>query len=151
MAVRPYPVGEQADRNMEIYRKRLDGATFQAIGEEYGLSKDRIREICKREEFLLRWKRRRRERSMDVGTLFKRALRAMLDEGEFDKIAEYSQEHAKSVLEWRDRLAKVESDPRCSNSLGDGIESLSIAYLLGELAKEEPVCADALSFMLRMG
>lgn len=46
---RPYPVGEQKERNAEIWRKRKMGMTYRAIGKEYGLSRDRIKCICDRE------------------------------------------------------------------------------------------------------
>lgn len=38
-----------AERNSEIFKLYSDGWTYQAIGEEFDLSKERIRQICVRE------------------------------------------------------------------------------------------------------
>lgn len=41
--------GYKKDRNEAIYKKRLSGMTLSAIGDMYGLSKDRVRMICMKE------------------------------------------------------------------------------------------------------
>ena len=43
--------GEKAKRNREIYRDRLNtNMTFEEIGRKYGIGKQRVKEICDREE-----------------------------------------------------------------------------------------------------
>lgn len=39
-----------ADRNEIIYGLKLRGWTLQAIGDEFGISRERIRQICVRQE-----------------------------------------------------------------------------------------------------
>lgn len=34
------------ERNMEIYNKRKEGATFKSIAQEFGISTERVRQIC---------------------------------------------------------------------------------------------------------
>lgn len=38
------------ERNMQIYNKRKEGKTFEAIGKEFGLTRQRIQAICERIE-----------------------------------------------------------------------------------------------------
>jgi DNA-directed RNA polymerase sigma subunit (sigma70/sigma32) len=34
-----------AQRNEEIYKKRLEGQTFDSIAQEYGISRERVRQV----------------------------------------------------------------------------------------------------------
>ena len=38
------------ERNKEIYKARKNGAKLQELADKYGLNKERIRQICNREE-----------------------------------------------------------------------------------------------------
>lgn len=40
------------DRNATIYEMRKDGYTLEAIGKRYGIGKERVRQICIRQERL---------------------------------------------------------------------------------------------------
>ena len=79
---------------------------------------------------------------------FKDALRAMLEDGEFDRIAKAYPDKADRVLELRDALARAEE--QVDNNLGKGIGGLSIAMLLGILADDEPVCTGAVCYMMEL-
>ena len=41
----------QAERNAEIYSKRCEGMTLRAIAELYGITTERVRQICSKERF----------------------------------------------------------------------------------------------------
>ena len=79
---------------------------------------------------------------------FKDALKAMLEDGEFDRIAKAYPDKADRVLELRDALARAEE--QVDNNLGKGIGGLSIAMLLGILADDEPVCTGAVCYMMEL-
>lgn len=42
-----------SDRNLAIWERRRDGATLQVIGEEFGLTRERIRQIVRKTNFIL--------------------------------------------------------------------------------------------------
>lgn len=41
---------DSADRNAQIYERRLSGETLATLGQEFGLSATRIRDVCARQE-----------------------------------------------------------------------------------------------------
>ena len=45
-------------RNNEIVNERLAGRTYRSIGEEYGLSTNRVRQICEKENAIKRYQER---------------------------------------------------------------------------------------------
>lgn len=92
-----------------------------------------------------------KENDMGTKELFKAAMREMLENGEYDKLAKHYEDKADYILAWRDHLAEAEKmgeSGELSNNLGSGIDALSITMLLGELVEHEPICADALCIML---
>ena len=48
MAVHNY---DTYSRNMKIYQKRLEGATYEELSKEYGVSRGRIADICRKVEY----------------------------------------------------------------------------------------------------
>ena len=49
-------------RNNEIVNERLAGRTYRSIGEEYGLSTNRVRQICEKENAI----KKRQERLKEI-------------------------------------------------------------------------------------
>ena len=78
--------------------------------------------------------------------VFKKILRRMLEDGEFERIEKSMPRHAERVRVFADSLREAEAT--VSNDMGEGIEGLSIALLLGVLAEEEPICASVLTYMI---
>ena len=57
----------KTERNREIYRLRMEGGlTYRAIGERYGISVERVRNICWRMGVIERSEKIQREKSDDV-------------------------------------------------------------------------------------
>lgn len=48
-------------RNNEIVNERLAGRTYRSIGDEYGLSTNRVRQICEKENAILKRQERLKE------------------------------------------------------------------------------------------
>ena len=48
-------------RNNEIVNERLAGRTYRSIGDEYGLSTSRVRQICEKENAIKRYQERMNE------------------------------------------------------------------------------------------
>lgn len=83
----------------------------------------------------------------NIGMQVKKALKAMLNDGEFFRIAKAQPEkYNYYVKDFADSL--VEAETHVSNNLGKGIEGLSMALLLGVIGENEPVLASAISYML---
>lgn len=49
-------------RNNEIVNERLAGRTYRSIGEEYGLSTNRVRQICEKENAIKRYQERMKKK-----------------------------------------------------------------------------------------
>ena len=49
-------------RNTEIVNERLAGRTYRSIGEEYGLSTNRVRQICEKENAIKRYQERMKKK-----------------------------------------------------------------------------------------
>lgn len=50
------------NRNNEIVNERLAGRTYRSIGEEYGLSTNRVRQICEKENAIKRYQERMKKK-----------------------------------------------------------------------------------------
>lgn len=83
----------------------------------------------------------------NIGMQVKKALKAMLNDGEFFRIAKAQPEkYNYYVKDFADSL--VEAETHVNNNVGKGIEGLSMALLLGVIGENEPVLASAISYML---
>lgn len=66
-----YPIGptSKPGQNLAIYKARKSGRTLKDIGEEFGLTKERIRQICAKGERLVTYNISRRARMEDIPVL----------------------------------------------------------------------------------
>lgn len=55
------PAVDLTERNKAMYSRYLDGLTWVEIASEFKLSKDRVKQICKRVEFINEKKARRNQ------------------------------------------------------------------------------------------
>lgn len=56
------PAIDLTERNNAMYSRYLDGLTWAEIASEFKLSKDRVKQICKRVEFINEKKARRNQK-----------------------------------------------------------------------------------------